>query len=85
MVTQTNAVHHTGDFRAQEMQEKPILEVAVCINLEAWHLASNCWLWKGVGGGNSWSLPNLQVSVESPAQPNRMQCSCKSKSQVSSL
>jgi hypothetical protein len=31
------------------MQEKAFVEVAVCINLEAWHLASNCWLWKGVG------------------------------------
>jgi hypothetical protein len=88
----TNVMHHTGDFRAQEMQEKAILEVAVCINLEAWHLASNCWhlasnfwLWKGVGGGNYWSLPDLQVSVESPAQPNRIQCSCKSKNQVNSL
>jgi hypothetical protein len=63
-----NAVHHTGDSRAQE---KAILEVPVCINLKAWHLASNCWLWKGVGGGNCWSLPDLQVSVESPAQPIR--------------
>jgi len=81
----TNVMHHTGDFRAQEMQEKAILEVAVCINLEAWHLASKCWLWKGVGGGNYWSLPDLQVSVESPAQPSRIQCSCKSKSQVNSL
>jgi hypothetical protein len=33
MVTQINAVHHTGDFRAQEMQEKAVLYVAVCINL----------------------------------------------------
>jgi len=85
MVAQATAVHHTGDFRAQEMQEKAILKLTVCINLAAWHLASNCRLWKGVGVGNSWSLPDLQVSATSPAQRNRMQCSCKSRSQVNSL
>jgi len=73
MVTQTNAVHHTGDFRAQEMQEKAIVEVAVCINLEAWHLASNRWLWKGVGVVTLGHYQTCQVSVESPAQPKRMQ------------
>jgi len=31
------------------MQERTILEIAVCMTLAAWHLASNCWLWKGVG------------------------------------
>jgi len=33
MVTQTNAVHHPGHFRAQEMHEKAIIDVALCINL----------------------------------------------------
>jgi hypothetical protein len=45
--TRTNAVHYTGDFRVQAIQER---EIAVTgINLEAWHPGSDCMLVEGRG------------------------------------
>lgn len=49
--TQTNAVCHTGDFRAQAIKEIEI--VAGGVNMEARYLESDCRLLEGRGESNT--------------------------------